>query len=68
MGAMRHVDRPLVRDYLRWLADQPDGVRHREWLFQAAALIDRDMTIAWIDRRPDDRANTEEKEVHTEAQ
>ena len=28
--------------YLRWLADQPDGIPHRQVLFRAALLITRD--------------------------
>lgn len=42
------ISREDVRDYLRWLADQPDGVNHREWLFHAAHIIERDRTIVWV--------------------
>lgn len=34
--------------YLRWLADQPDGVAHRAILFRSALLLDRDVTTSGI--------------------
>lgn len=34
--------------YLRWLADQPDGVAHRDVLFRAALLLDRDSTAVFM--------------------
>jgi len=36
------TDRRDVVAYLRWLADQPDGIDHRQVLFRAALIITRD--------------------------
>ena len=44
---MTGIAREEVVQYLRWLADQPDGVRHRAWLFHAAHLIMRDATLVF---------------------
>lgn len=35
--------------YLRWLADQPDGVAHRDVLFRAALMLDRDNSTVFVD-------------------
>lgn len=40
------VNRADVIAYLRWLADQPDGVQHRQWLFHAALMLDRDVSAS----------------------
>lgn len=61
------ANRPLLVAYLRWLADQPDGVRHREWLFQAAAVIDRAESITWIDKRGLHDSNAQEENTQIEA-
>jgi len=45
------TNRAATIAYLRWMADQPEGVRHRDYLFAAALMLDRDTTITWIDRR-----------------
>lgn len=44
--------RAEVVGYLRALADRPEGIEHRAWLFHAAHLLNRDAEIVWIDRRP----------------
>jgi hypothetical protein len=41
-----------VADYLRWLADQPDGVRHRGWLYHAALIIRRNHETIFSARTP----------------
>lgn len=38
--------------YLRTLADSKDGVEHRQWLFRAALMLDRDVSVTFVDRRP----------------
>lgn len=56
-------NRAATQAYLRWLADQPDGVKHREWLFSAALMLDRDTSITWIDKRgPAELVADQEKE------
>jgi hypothetical protein len=39
--------REEVVAYLRYLADLPEGVRHRAWLFHAAHIITRDATTVY---------------------
>lgn len=54
------VGRQDVIDYLRALADHPDGVRHREWLFHAAIMLKRDpetIIPAHIPRSPKQNAH-----------
>lgn len=36
------ISRDEVIAYLRWLADCPEGIEHRAWLFHAALIIARD--------------------------
>ena len=49
---MAGIDRHDVIRYLRWLADQPEGVKHRDVLFRAALIIDRDATIVFVPMTP----------------
>lgn len=39
-----------VTTYLRLLADTPEGIPHRTWLFHAAHLIDRGRATTWVCR------------------
>ena len=48
---MSGIDRQDVVTYLRWLADQPDGLKHRDWLFHAAHIINRDAETFGLPRR-----------------
>ena len=48
------TNRADIITYLRHLADTPDGVRHRAVLFAAALMLDRDVSITWVDNRPKD--------------
>lgn len=45
-------DRADVIRYLRALADHKDGVNHRQVLFRAAVMLDRDVTTTFVDRLP----------------
>ncbi len=49
---MSGIGREDVIAYLRWLADHPDGVKHREWLFHAAHLIARDASTVFVPMKP----------------
>jgi hypothetical protein len=53
---MPTTNRDDVIEYLVWLADQPDGVKHRAWLFHAALLIRRDRDTTFV--KPTDEALT----------
>jgi hypothetical protein len=44
--------RQEVIEYLRWLADHPDGITHRDWLFHAAHIIARDNTTVFVPLKP----------------
>ena len=54
------TNRQATIAYLRHLADTPDGVKHRDWLFGAALMLGRDVSITWVDNRPKTEI-TEEK-------
>ena len=45
------TNRAATIAYLRHLADQPEGIRHRDWLFAAALMLDRDVNTVWVDSR-----------------
>jgi hypothetical protein len=47
------ITRQDVIDYLRELADSPDGVTHRAWLFHAALLLRRDVDTVFVSQRPE---------------
>lgn len=51
------ITRAEVEGYLVWLADQPDGVNHRAWLFHAALLIRRDASTVIVDKRHAQESN-----------
>jgi hypothetical protein len=46
------MGRQDVIAYLRALADHPDGVRHRAWLFHAARIIALDRETIFTARSP----------------
>jgi hypothetical protein len=51
MDGITGYGRQEVVAYLRYLADRPEGVRHRAWLFHAAHLLTRDATVIFTWRR-----------------
>lgn len=38
--------------YLRALADHKDGIHHRQMLFRAALLLDRDVSVVFAPYKP----------------
>jgi hypothetical protein len=42
------IGRSDVIAYLRWLADQPGVIPHRQWLFHAALMLDRDVSTRFV--------------------
>lgn len=45
---MTAIGRQEVVTYLRRLADLPEGVKHRTWLFHAAHMLNRDVTTIFV--------------------
>lgn len=48
--APQGIGRDDVVAYLKWLADSPDGMAHRHWLFHAALIIKRDAHTVYVPR------------------
>jgi hypothetical protein len=48
----RRIGRREVIARLRWLADQPGFIVHREWLFHAAHLMNRDAETIFVGFSP----------------
>lgn len=45
------MTRQEIAAYLRWLADQPDGIDHRRVLFLAAWVLTQGMGAIYTDKR-----------------
>jgi len=48
------MTREEIAAYLRWLADQPDGINHRTVLFVAAWMLTQGMTAIRVDKERQD--------------
>jgi len=57
----RRIGRREVIARLRWLADQPGFIVHREWLFHAAQLLSRDAETIFVGFTPHTSPQTEQE-------
>jgi hypothetical protein len=62
VGEGRMIGRTEVIAYLRRLADKPEGIVHRAWLFQAALMLDRDVNTIFRCSRCKETHVTEQRE------